>query len=101
MNIYKLLFIVSIIGVVFLVGYVGIQAAFLNQGSLDTQVNQQQIASCESQLQSMESIMIVNQTREIPDSCFVNGEIITDRLPNATPEDEFRKTSNGIEVVPN
>lgn len=94
-----MLFGIVIVVVLLIGGFIGLQATFMNQDAMSDVANQQRVSACESTLDTIANSMNVGETRDIPDNCFAEGELITDRLSNATKDDKFRKTENGLETV--
>ena len=82
-------------------GFFVFNGTLMNQGSSNIGENEDSASNqaCESSLNSLTQLMESGDTREIPDSCFSDGELVTDRFSDAEPGDSFSKTSDGIEVV--
>jgi hypothetical protein len=81
-------------------GFLAVNTLFMNKTSTLPAVGEEASASaCESALDSQVQLMELGETREIPASCFQNGELVTDRISGAEPGDRFSNTETGIEVV--
>ncbi|MFB6241314.1 MAG: hypothetical protein ABEJ36_00745 [Candidatus Nanosalina sp.] len=81
-------------------GFLAANSLFMNETSTLPAVSQKASTSaCESALDGQLQIMEQGDTREIPASCFQNGEPVTDRISGAEPGDSFRKTESGIKVA--
>lgn len=92
------LIVISILGVTVYLGYgafVMNESSDSVQDTFDASVK----ASCEQQLSGLTNNMNQGDTQEIPEVCFQEGVIVTDKLSSAEPGDQFRKTSTGIETV--
>lgn len=97
--------IIGIIAGIMILTAVSFAAAnlfFMNQASDDIgdPLVTPPYAACNSTLETMKKEMNESETRKIPESCFTEGEIRTNKLPDAEPGDSFRKTSTGITTAP-
>jgi hypothetical protein len=95
--------LIGVIGVLVLgaAGYATVNVMFMSdsQSSLNDKADNAGKTTCKSTLDSQATLMGEEDTREIPDSCFQNGEVVSGRLSGAEPGDKFRKTGDGIETV--
>jgi hypothetical protein len=87
--------------VICVAGFFAADILYMSDNASDLEDTSDSAASsaCNSALDSYSTMMSDGDTRQIPESCFQNGELVTDRLSNAEPGDQFRKTASGVETV--
>ncbi len=83
------------------IGFAAVNIFFMSQ-NMDNIVEESgttDTIACQQSLSSVSSPMSQEDTAEIPESCFSDGEVLSPELEGASPGDKFRKTRTGVELA--